>query len=62
LIPLYGIAGAAWSTLISYGFAYYLAYAIPKPTRKIFMEQNKSLLRVITIIPAIHQLRKIKFR
>lgn len=62
LIPLYGIIGAAWSTLISYGLAYYLAYAIPKPTRKIFIEQNKSLFRVIAIVPAIKQLRKLKFR
>lgn len=62
LIPIYGINGAALATLISYAFAYYFAYAIPKATRKIFIEQNKSLLRVILIIPAIQELKKIKFR
>lgn len=51
LIPIYGINGAAMATLISYAFAYYFAYAIPKATRKIFIEQNKSLLRVILSFP-----------
>lgn len=62
LIPIFGINGAAIATLISYAFAYYFAYAIPKATRKIFFEQNKSLLRVILVLPAIRELKKIKFR
>lgn len=62
LIPVLGINGAALSTLISYSFAYYFAYAFPKATRKIFIEQNKSFLRVLLIIPALRELKKIKFR
>jgi O-antigen/teichoic acid export membrane protein len=44
LIKYYGIAGAAWATLISYFFAAYLCLSFFKKTRSNFFSLSKSLL------------------
>lgn len=50
LIPVYGIVGAAISTLVSYCFAAYISNSIFKKTRIIFIMQTKSfnLLRFLS--------------
>ncbi len=62
LIPVMGINGSALATLLSYAFAYHFAYAFVKRTRNVFHEQNKSMLRVIMIFPAIRLVRQVKSR
>jgi O-antigen/teichoic acid export membrane protein len=62
LIPEYGILGAAYATLISYAFAYYFVFALFKPTRELFLIQTKNFFRVVTIIPAWKEIRKLRIR
>lgn len=62
LIPKMGINGAALATLLSYGFAFHFAYAIPPRTRKVFREQNKNFMRVCLILPAFRIIKKTKSR
>lgn len=62
LIPDMGINGAALATLLSYGFANHFAYLIPRDTRKIFYEQNRMFLKVITVIPALRMIRRLRYR
>jgi PST family polysaccharide transporter len=42
LIPMMGMVGAAWSTLISYALAAMLSDAIHRPTRNMFVMKVKS--------------------
>lgn len=42
LIPLYGIEGAAISTLVSYGFTYYISYLFNPRLRELFVITTKS--------------------
>ncbi len=42
-LPIYGIEGAAWATLISYSFTYVLSGCFFTPSRKIVWMQLKSL-------------------
>tara|TARA_B110000091_G_C13643659_1_gene402333 strand:- start:45 stop:362 length:318 start_codon:yes stop_codon:yes gene_type:complete len=44
LIPIYGINGAAFSTVISILFSANLFFLFHKKTRKMFITQNKSML------------------
>ncbi len=62
LIPRYGIMGAAYATLISYAFAYYFAFALFPSTRAIFVSQTRNFVRVLTVIPAIKEIRKLRIR
>lgn len=43
-LPLYGINGAAWATLISYGFTYVASGFFFAPARKVAWMQVKSIL------------------
>ncbi len=43
LLPIYGIVGAAYSTLISYAFAYVFSNAIYNKSRPLFFMQLKTL-------------------
>ncbi len=43
LIPLYGINGAAWATLISYAFVGYFGNLMYKPGRKLFKIQTEAI-------------------
>ena len=43
LIPIYGIKGAAFATLISYSFASYFSLFIFKKTRPIFFMMTKAI-------------------
>jgi O-antigen/teichoic acid export membrane protein len=62
MLPQYGIMGAALATLLSYGFAYYLVFALFPATRPLFRVQTANFARVLLIIPAIREVRKIKIR
>ncbi len=44
LIPIFGIDGAAWATLISYSIASYFSLAIHPKSRILFMMMTKSIL------------------
>ncbi|MBW2302065.1 MAG: flippase [Deltaproteobacteria bacterium] len=57
-IPLYGIIGAAWATIVSYFFTYVASGLFFAPARQIVVMQLKSLL----IIDAINQARLLKSR
>lgn len=46
LIPRYGIQGAAFATLVAQATASYLAYAMLKNTRKVFVLKTRSLLMI----------------
>jgi len=55
LIPIYGINGAAFSTLIAFAFSGYLGNIfLSDKTRKIFILQTKSLL----VIPQLIKLKR----
>ncbi|HAE34719.1 MAG: flippase [Chitinophagales bacterium] len=62
MIPKWGIQGAAWATLISYAFAYYFAYALFPRTRHIFSSQSANFFRVLTILPAWREIKKLQQR
>lgn len=45
LIPIYGVEGAAWATLISYAFINYFSMFLFKKTRASFYQQTKAFDR-----------------
>jgi O-antigen/teichoic acid export membrane protein len=55
-IPKYGIIGAAWATLISYGFTYVLSGFFFSPARKVAWMQIKSVL----LLDSYNQYKKFK--
>jgi len=57
LIPKYGIIGAAWSTLISYGFTYVFSGFLFVPAKKVALMQLKSIF-LLDIYNQYKQLKK----
>ena len=55
-LPIYGIEGAAWATLISYGFAYVLSGFLFFPAIKIGIMQ----LKAIFLLDIINQYKNIR--
>lgn len=49
LIPVYGITGAAFATLIAQFFASYFANIMGRSTREMFMMQTNALLKVFSL-------------
>ena len=43
-LPIFGIIGAAWATLISYGVTYFISGFFFKPARKVAIMQLKSII------------------
>jgi len=57
-IPQYGIIGAAWATLISYGFTYVLSGFFFRPARKVALMQLKSIF----LLDSYNQYKQFKKR
>lgn len=58
-IPVYGIKGAAWATLVSYAFTYVFSGLFFKPARKIVIMQLKSIF-FIDLFFQIGKLKRMK--
>jgi O-antigen/teichoic acid export membrane protein len=59
LIPLLGIMGAAWATVISYIISAWATGIFIKETRVAFFMQGKAMLRAVMVIPAYHSIKSI---
>ena len=59
LIPILGIMGAAWATVISYIISAWATGIFVKETRIAFSMQGMAILRAVMIIPAYNSLKSI---
>lgn len=59
LIPIWGIIGAAWATVISYVISAWATGIFLNKTRVAFFMQGKAILRAIMIIPIYNSLMSI---
>lgn len=59
LIPLLGIMGAAWSSLISYALSGWLLAIIFKKTRIAFRMQTIAILNTLLVYPSIKSMNEI---
>ena len=59
LIPQYGIEGAAWATVFSYGISGFGASLIFKKSRGLFITASKGIINFFLVIPLLKSMLKL---